>query len=95
MGRRSWECNRDLRPWSPPVNLYETDEAFVLEADLPGVNPEDVRVEVIGDDLLLQGQRVVVHSRCDGRFHTMERSTGQYTRRMTLPHPVDQDGIQV
>ena len=77
------------------MNLYETDEAFVLEADLPGVNPEDVRVEVIGDDLLLQGQRVVVHSRCDGRFHTMERSTGQYTRRMTLPHPVDQDGIQV
>ena len=35
--RQPWQCNRELRGWYPPVDFYENDDAFILEADLPGV----------------------------------------------------------
>jgi HSP20 family protein len=95
MIHRPWGCNRLLRSWSPPVDLYETEDAFVLEADLPGVRSEDVHVRIDGNDLVLQGHRVMEHSRNDGRYYTMERCAGEFMRRMGLPEPVDEEAIQV
>lgn len=93
--RRPWQCNRELRGWHPSLDLYETDDAFILEADLPGVKPEDVEVEIVGAELLLRGQRIVQHSFADGRFHTMERLTGHFVRSLTLPQFVNQEAIKV
>jgi HSP20 family molecular chaperone IbpA len=90
-----WGCNRQLRTWSPSVDLYETEDAFVLEADLPGVKAEDVHVKIDGNELVLQGQRVMEHSRSDGRFHTMERRAGEFMRRISLPESVDKEAMQV
>jgi HSP20 family molecular chaperone IbpA len=42
MIHRPWGFCREMRGWNPSVDLYETDEAFILEVDLPGVRPEDV-----------------------------------------------------
>jgi HSP20 family protein len=77
MIHRPWGCNRQPRTWSPSVDLYETEDAFVFEADLPGVKAEVVHVKIDGNDLVLQGHRVMEHSRSDGRFHTMERCAGE------------------
>jgi HSP20 family protein len=74
--------------------LYETSDAFVLEADLPGVKEEDVTVNVENGDLVLQGWRSLEKSHSDGRFHTMERSSGHFTRQMKLPESVDTNAIQ-
>jgi HSP20 family protein len=76
------------------VDLYETAEAFVLEADLPGVKGEDVKVEVRNDDLILQGRRTLEQSHGDGKFHTMERCSGNFIRRMKLPESIDKETIQ-
>lgn len=43
--------------WHPQLDLYETDTAFILEADLPGVKEQEVSVEIEGNDLVLHGQR--------------------------------------
>ena len=93
MIHRPWDCNRQLRTWSPSVDLYETQDAFVLEADLPGVKAEAVHIKIDGNDLVLQGHRVMEHS--DSRFHTMERCGGEFMRRMCLPEPVNEEAIQV
>jgi HSP20 family protein len=94
MIHKPWGFCREIRGWNPSVDLYETTDAFVLEADLPGVKSENVTVEMENDDLVLQGSRSLEKSHSDGRFHTMERSSGHFMRRMKLPESVDKDAIQ-
>jgi HSP20 family protein len=94
MIHRPWGFCREIRGWNPSVDLYETDEAFVLEADLPGVRPEDVKVEVQNGDLVLQGWRALEKSHSEDKFHTMERCSGQFFRRMKRPESVRKDVIK-
>jgi len=91
---RPWGFCRDIRGWNPSVDLYETADAFVLEADLPGVKAEDVKVEVQNGDVVLQGWRSLEKSHSDSQFHTMERCAGHFMRRMKLPESVEKDAIQ-
>jgi HSP20 family molecular chaperone IbpA len=94
MIHRPWGFCREIRGWNPSVDLYETTDAFVLEADLPGVKSEDVKVEVQNSDLILQGWRSLDKSHTNGRFHTMERSSGHFMRRMKLPETVNKEAIE-
>jgi len=93
--RQPWQCNRELRSWHPSVDLYETDDTIIVEADLPGVKPVDVEVEIIGGELILLGRRIVQHGAADGRLHTMERLTGQFVRSLALPQPVNRETIEM
>ena len=93
MIHRPWGFCRDIRGWNPSVDLCETDEAFILEADLPGVKAADVNVEVQNSDLVLQGWRSLEKSYGDGRFHTMERSSGHFVRRLKLAESVEKNDI--
>jgi len=94
MIHRPWGFCREIRGWNPSVDLYETSDAFILEADLPGVKSEDVTVDVENGDLVLRGWRSLEKSHSDGRFHTMERSSGHFMRQMKLPESVEKDAIQ-
>jgi HSP20 family protein len=94
MIHKPWGFCREIRGWSPSVDLYETPDAFVLEADLPGVKEEDVTVNVENGDLVLRGWRTLEKSHSDGRFHTMERSSGHFMRQMKLPESVETNAIQ-
>jgi HSP20 family protein len=94
MIHRPWGFCREIRGWSPSVDLYETPDSFVLEADLPGVREEDVTVKVENGDLVLQGWRSLEQHHSDERFHTMERSSGHFMRQMKLPESVEKDAIQ-
>ena len=72
MIHRPWGSTRELRTWSPSVDLYETDDGYVLEADLPGVKNEDVRIDIDGNEFILQGRRVM---------QTSKLQQGKYRRR--------------
>ena len=90
---RPWGFCREIRGWNPSVDLYETDDAFILEADLPGVKSEDVKVEIDNHELVLQGWRVLEKKTSRGQFHTMERSSGHFMRRIKLPESVGREAI--
>jgi HSP20 family protein len=90
---RPWGFCREIRGWNPLVDLYETTENFVLEADLPGVNAKDVKVEVQNGDLVLQGGRTLEQTDAQGKFHTMERSSGYFVRQISLPASVNKEAI--
>ncbi len=94
MIHKPWGFSREIQGWNPSVDFYETADAFVLEADLPGVKLEDVTVDVENGDLVLQGRRSLEKSHTDGRYFTMERSSGRFTRQMKLPESVEKDAIQ-
>lgn len=87
---RPWGFCRDVRGWNPSLDLYETADAFSLEADLPGVKADDLQIDIENNFVVLRGWRSLDNNR-DGRFHTMERSSGYFMRRMELPESVDQD----
>lgn len=93
---RPWGVGRPTKvdEWSPQLDLYETDTAFILEADLPGVKQEEVSVEVENHELVLHGKRVCEHVTTEGNFHRRERQEGEFTRRLRLPASVDQDQIR-
>ncbi len=80
--------------WSPQIDLYETSSAFILEADLPGVQEQEVSVTVDKGELLLQGRRTVTRSVSHESFHYSECCSGSFLRRVRLPALVDQTNIR-
>lgn len=77
--------------WSPAVDVLETDDTFVLYAELPGVERADVDLTVEGRRLELSGRRPPLPS--DRAFARMERSYGRFRRVFELPDAVDPDRI--
>ena len=83
-----------LRRWVPAMDLVETDDHFVLKADLPGLDANDVSIEVEDKVLTLSGERKVEHETSKEGFYRLERSSGQFRRSLTLPEGVDADKIE-
>lgn len=80
--------------WTPAMDLRETEEAFVLSADLPGVAADDVTIDVEGDVLSVSGSRSLERSADDGSTIRSERAFGTFQRRLTLPEGVDAEQIE-
>jgi len=83
-----------LRRWVPPMDLVETDDHFVLKADLPGLDANDVAIEVEDKVLTISGERKVEHETSKEGFYRLERSSGEFRRSLTLPEGVDADKIE-
>jgi HSP20 family protein len=81
------------RRWVPSMDLVETDEHFVLRADLPGLSEEDVAIELEDNVLTVSGERKAEHEDKKEGFYRMERSFGQFRRSLTLPDGVNADAI--
>jgi HSP20 family protein len=91
---RPWGFYRSKEEaWNPQLDLYETEDAFILEADLPGVREPDVSVTIENGDLVLQGRRAFERVLTEENFHYHERRSGQFVRRLHLPASVNQERI--
>lgn len=75
--------------WLPAVDIREEDERFVLHADLPGVNPEDIEVSMEDGVLTIQGERDTSNEEERGGYKRTERVRGSFLRRFTLPDTTD------
>ena len=82
------------RRWVPAMDLVETDDHFVLRADLPGLAEEDVKLEVADGTLTLSGERRFEHEAKKDGFYRLERGAGTFSRSLTLPEGVDLDAIE-
>jgi HSP20 family protein len=82
-----------VRRWVPSMDLVETDEHFVLRADLPGLTEADVSIELEDNVLTVAGERKAEREDKEEGFYRMERSFGQFRRSLTLPEGVDADQI--
>jgi HSP20 family protein len=85
--------NGGQRRWVPAMDLVETDDYFVLRADLPGLGEEDVTLEVEDNVLTLSGERKVEHEDRREGFYRVERATGAFSRSLTLPEGIEPDQI--
>jgi HSP20 family protein len=82
-----------LRRWMPAMDLVETDDHFVLRADLPGLAEGDVNIEVEDNVLTISGERKAEHETTKEGFHRVERAFGSFSRSLTLPEGVDADAV--
>jgi HSP20 family protein len=83
-----------VRRWAPPMDLVETDDHFVLRADLPGLSEEDIQIEVEDDVLTVSGERKADHEEHQEGFYRVERAFGLFRRSLTLPEGVDAEAVQ-
>lgn len=80
--------------WLPPVDIHETATGFTLKMDVPGIKPEDLKVNLVDGTLSIEGERTVEKTDDNSRTHRSERITGSFVRRFTLKTPVDPAGIK-
>ncbi len=85
--------NGGARRWIPPMDLVETDDHFVLRADLPGLSDGDVKIEVQDNVLTLSGERRFEHEAKKDGFYRVERGSGSFARSLTLPEGTNLEAI--
>jgi HSP20 family protein len=85
--------NTTARRWTPAMDLLETDDAFVIRADLPGLSESDVSIELEDNVLTVSGERKVEHEDKREGFYRVERSYGSFSRSLTLPKGVDPEAV--
>jgi HSP20 family protein len=81
------------RPWSPAVDIMESENELVLKADLPEVNPEAVEIQIENGTLTLKGERKFEQEKNGRGYHRIERSYGSFVRAFSLPETVDADKV--
>jgi HSP20 family protein len=77
--------------WMPLVDIEEQDDAYVVEADLPGVASKDVKIEQVGSELMISGE-FKQHER-KGVVRRKTRRTGAFSYRVALPERIDSENI--
>jgi HSP20 family protein len=84
---------RTGRPWSPAVDIIETQDALVLKADLPDVKLEDIDVRVENQTLSISGKRRFEKDETVKGYHRIERSYGEFVRSFAIPQTVDTEKV--
>jgi HSP20 family protein len=82
------------RRWLPAMDLVETEDHFLLRADLPGLSEEDVQIELEDNVLTVSGERKSEHEERKEGYHRVERAYGRFTRSLTLPEGVDAEAVE-
>src|SRR5262245_59394167 len=69
----------------PPVNVFDAGDAYVVKAEVPGVDPSKVEIEVEDDALVLRGERQLEEPKREVAYHRRERDQGRFRRVVRLP----------
>lgn len=82
-----------LKAWTPPVDVYEDENSFLIKMELPEVNRDDVKVNLKDNTLSISGERLVENEEKRENYHRVEGSYGQFYRSFMLPPNVDTAAI--
>jgi len=80
--------------WMPSADISETDTAYLIKAEIPGVNKEDVKVTIENGMLTIQGERKMEKEEKDKKFHRIERSYGSFMRSFRVPDDADESAVK-
>lgn len=84
---------RTNRPWSPAVDIFETEDLLTLRADLPDVKLEDIAVRIENQTLTISGHRAFERDEKLKGYHRIERSYGDFVRSFAVPSNFDGDSV--
>lgn len=83
----------EVTDWAPAVDIVEEKSRYILRADVPGVDPGTIDVSMDGGILAIAGERLAIAPADDTGVQRIERPTGRFCRRFSLPDTVDADSI--
>jgi HSP20 family protein len=82
----------DAPGWTPPVDLYETQGAFVLTAELPGLTRDAIEIHAEESRIVIRGERAGGAVPCE-QYHRVERGHGRFSRAFLLPEPIEVESV--
>ncbi|HSB13617.1 MAG TPA: Hsp20/alpha crystallin family protein [Bryobacteraceae bacterium] len=83
-----------VRPWSPAVDIFETETELFFKVDAAGMSLEDIDVQLENGTMTLKGERKFEKDDKVKGYHRIERSYGAFARSFTLPNTVDPEGVR-
>jgi len=83
----------DAPGWAPLVDLYETDEAYVLTAELPGLTQDQVDIHAEENRVVIRGESAAGGGHGSAQYHLVERGHGRFARSFVLPEPIDVERV--
>lgn len=81
-------------PSYPAMNIWTNEEGAVVTAELPGFNPDEIDIAVVGDTLTLTGERPALELPEGAKYHRRERNFGKFSRSFQLPFNVELDKVE-
>ncbi len=91
---KDFEDEVSMSTWRPVVDIFDTDNAIVIKAELPGIKKNDVSVDVKDNVLTIKGERSLTKEIKEENYYRKERSFGKFQRSFTLPEAIDPAGIK-
>ena len=83
-----------MADWMPSVDITETDTAYLINGEIPGVSKEDVKVTIEDGMITMRGERKQEKEEKDKKFHRIERSYGSFLRSFRMPDDVDESAVK-
>ncbi len=80
--------------WAPRADIHETENDYLVQLDLPGLDKKDVKIKVEDNYLVISGERKSEHETNDENYHRLERITGTFSRSFQLHQDVAADKIK-
>ncbi len=88
-----YRAPRGEMSWMPAIDIYEQEKQFIVRAELPGVNMDDVDIAISGDMLTIKGERKMPQMK-DEEYQMSEITYGTFSRTISLPQQVQADKIE-
>lgn len=82
------------KDWVSRLNVEETDQEYIIQAEVPGIDLKDVEVQLQGNKLTIKGEKKSEEEKKDRRVHIMEWSYGSFQRSLVLPEDADLEHIK-
>lgn len=82
-----------MAPGFPAVNVWADEESVLISAELPGMDSDDIEINVVDDTLTLSGERSEEQIPEEARVHRQERGYGQFSRSINMPYRIDIDNV--
>ena len=82
------------QPWLPSVDIVETPETLQVKAEVPGFDPKDIEISVVGDTLTIKGEKTAEKEEKGKTWHRRECTSGTFFRSVTLPVEIDPDHVE-
>ncbi len=98
---RLWDSFLERRPtraeegeeWLPALELAETENDYVVRAEIPGMDPKDIDISLFDGMLTIRGEKKQEREEKEADYHLVERSYGAFTRSIQIPKPVQREKI--
>ena len=79
--------------WNPAVDIVENKDNYILKAELPGMNKDDVKITLENNLLTIRGEKKNEYDKKEGNYHRVERSYGSFERAFTIPGSIKANDI--